>query len=283
MWSCRIMPLKFLNASGNGAISGALSALQYAAAKGVKVSNNSWGGGGFSQSFLTAINNSQSVGHIFVAAAGNSSTNNDATPSYPASYTSGNIIAVVATNNNDGFASFSSYGATSCDIGAPGVTIYSTYLSGYAYLDGTSMATPHVAGVVGLVYVRNPTWTWSQVRNQILSTARVIPSLSGRCATGGIVKRRGGGRLDGASTAPAPAAPRPRTNACASAQPVVYGVTSFNTANATTDGPAACGSIGNDVWFRYTACATGGRSRSRRAHWRPGTRSSSLTPAPAAP
>ncbi|MGE4198591.1 MAG: S8 family peptidase, partial [Phycisphaerales bacterium] len=202
MWVCRIVPLKFLNASGSGAISGALSALQYCTNKGIKVSNNSWGGGGFSQSFLDAINASQSVGHIFVAAAGNSASNNDAVASYPASYSSGNIIAVVATNNNDGFASFSNYGATSCDIGAPGVTVYSTYLSSYAYLDGTSMATPHVAGVVGLVYVRNPTWSWSQVRSQVLSTARTVSSLSGRCATGGVVNAAA---AVGASAPPPPA------------------------------------------------------------------------------
>src|SRR5690606_34401242 len=108
MWSCRIMPLKFLNSAGSGAISGALSCLQYAVSKGVKVSNNSWGGGGYSQAFVDAINSSQSIGHIFVAAAGNTNNNNDATPSYPASYNSGNIIAVVATDNNDNRASFSS-------------------------------------------------------------------------------------------------------------------------------------------------------------------------------
>jgi len=251
MWSCKILPLKFLNASGNGAISGALSALQYCTSKGVKVSNNSWGGGGFSQSFLDAINASQSVGHIFVAAAGNASNNNDASPSYPASYSSGNIIAVVATNNNDGFASFSNYGATSCDVGAPGVTIYSTYLSSYAYLDGTSMATPHVAGVVGLVYVRNPSWTWSQVRTQILSTSRPLASLSGRCATGGIVNAAAA--LGGAVTPPT----GPANNNCSAAAAIAYGNTAFTTVDATTDGPAACGSIGNDVWYRFTACASG--------------------------
>lgn len=251
MWSCKILPLKFLNAAGSGAISGALSALQYCTNKGVKVSNNSWGGGGFSQSFLDAINASQTVGHIFVAAAGNASNNNDASPSYPASYSSGNIIAVVATDNNDGFASFSSYGATSCDIGAPGVTIYSTYLSSYAYLDGTSMATPHVAGVVGLVYVRNPTWTWSQVRTQILSTARPLGSLSGRCATGGIVNAFAA--LGGSTPPPT----GPANNACANSIAVAYGNTAFTTVNATTDGPAACGGIANDVWYRFTACVSG--------------------------
>jgi subtilisin family serine protease len=255
MWSCRIMPLKFLNSSGSGAISGALSALQYAVAKGVRVSNNSWGGGGFSQSFLNAINASQTIGHIFVAAAGNASSNNDASASYPASYTSGNIIAVVATNNNDGFASFSNYGATSCDVGAPGVTIFSTYGSGYEYLDGTSMACPHVAGVVGLVYARNPTWSWSQVRTQVLGTARTVSALSGRCATGGVVNAAAA--LGATAPPPPPPPPGPANNACASAQTVAYGTTAFTTVGATTDGPAACVTTGNDVWFRFTACVSG--------------------------
>ncbi len=187
VWRCKIMPLKFLNASGSGAISAALSSLQYATRKGVRVSNNSWGGGGFSQSFLDALNASQSVGHIFVAAAGNSSSNNDATPSYPASYSAGNVIAVASTTSADGMSSFSSYGATSVDVGAPGSSILSTYGTGYSYLSGTSMATPHVAGVVALVTGFRPTWTWSQIRTQVISTARPIPALAGRCVSGGVV------------------------------------------------------------------------------------------------
>lgn len=187
VWRCKIMPLKFLNASGSGAISAALSSLQYAVAKNVKVSNNSWGGGGFSQSFLNALNASQSVGHIFVAAAGNAANNNDASPSYPASYTAGNVIAVASTTNTDGMSSFSSYGATSVDIGAPGSGILSTYGSGYSSLSGTSMATPHVAGVVALLSGFQPTWTWSQIRTQVVATARPIPALAGRCVSGGVV------------------------------------------------------------------------------------------------
>lgn len=186
-WQCKLMALKFLGANGSGSTSGALSSLQYAVAKGVKVSNNSWGGGGSSQSMLNAINASQSIGHLFVAAAGNASNNNDANPSYPASYTSPNLIAVAATNNNDGMASFSNYGATSVDIGAPGVTVYSTYGSSYAYLDGTSMACPHVAGCAALIYGYNPGWTWTQVKNSLMTTARPVSGLSGRCVTGGVV------------------------------------------------------------------------------------------------
>ena len=101
-WQCKIMALKFLNASGSGSVTGALGALNYAVNKGVKVSNNSWGGGGFSQSMLDALNNAGAIGHIFVAAAGNGGAdqigdNNDSLPSYPASYNAANVISVAST------------------------------------------------------------------------------------------------------------------------------------------------------------------------------------------
>ncbi len=191
-WTCKIMPLKFLNAAGSGSTSGAIAALNYAVNKGVKVSNNSWGGGGFSQALLDAINNAGAAGHIFVAAAGNGGAdgigdNDDAIPFYPATYTAANIISVAATTNDDGRASFSNYGATTVDLGAPGQNIVSTYQTGYAFLSGTSMATPHVTGVVALVQSLHPTWTYQQVKQQILSTARPIPALAGIAVSGGVL------------------------------------------------------------------------------------------------
>lgn len=187
-WHVKLMALKFLNDSGSGSTSGTISAVNYAVNKGVKVSNNSWGGGSYSQALYHAIENGKAVGHIFVAAAGNNGTNNDVSPFYPASYTNDNLIAVAAIDSNDNKASFSNYGATSVDLGAPGVDILSTVLgSGYSYYSGTSMATPHVAGAAALLYGLNPTWTYAQVRDRILSTARPIAALSGKTVTGGIL------------------------------------------------------------------------------------------------
>ncbi len=123
MWNASIMPLRFLDATGSGSTADAISAILYANANGAHVINNSWGGGGFSQALNDAINASSAV---VVCAAGNSGTNNDSTPFYPASYTSDNIISVAATDKNDKIASFSNYGVASVDISAPGVTIYST-------------------------------------------------------------------------------------------------------------------------------------------------------------
>ncbi len=191
VWRAKMVGLKFLGSSGSGSISAALSALQYCTLEGIKVSSNSWGGGGYSQSFFNAIEASKSVGHLFVAAAGNGGYNNDTTPSYPASYTNDNVIAVAATDNDDRRASFSQYGATSVDLGAPGVNVYSTYIgSSYRYLSGTSMATPHVSGVVAAIYGQNSNWTYSQVRSRLLSTTRPVSALSGRCVTGGVANLR---------------------------------------------------------------------------------------------
>src|SRR5262245_19984161 len=122
-----------------------LRRLDLAVAKGILISNNSWGGGGFSQSFFNSLVAANTAGHVFVAAAGNSSSNNDSIPSYPASYNVANVIAVAATDSKDALSGFSNYGVNTVDIAAPGVSIASTYSNGgYVYLDGTSMATPHV-------------------------------------------------------------------------------------------------------------------------------------------
>jgi serine protease len=181
-----IAALKFLNASGSGSTSGAIAALNYAVAMGIRVTNNSWGGGGYSTALYNAISNARDHGDVFVAAAGNNGSNNDSTPSYPASYNLDNIISVAATDSNDNLAYFSSYGATSVDLAAPGVNILSTVPGGrYAYYSGTSMATPHVTGVVALLLSQNPTQSYSQIINRILSNVDPVAGLTGRVATGG--------------------------------------------------------------------------------------------------
>lgn len=123
LWNARIMVLRFLDATGTGFTSDAISAILYANEQGAQVINNSWGGSGFSQALKDAIDQSSAV---VVCAAGNNGTNNDSNPFYPASFTSSNIIAVAATDHNDNLASFSNYGMTSVDLGGPGVNIYST-------------------------------------------------------------------------------------------------------------------------------------------------------------
>ncbi len=211
-WNVKIMALKFLNDSGSGSTSNAIAALNYAVNKGVKVSNNSWGGGGYSQALYDAIENAKSVGHLFIAAAGNNGTNNDTSPFYPASYNNDNLISVAAIDINDAKASFSNYGATTVDLGAPGVSIVSTTPnSSYSSYSGTSMATPHVAGAVAMVYALNPTWTYGQVRDRILNTTRPIAALSGKTVTGGTLDLAAA--ISGATPPPPTATPTPAPTA----------------------------------------------------------------------
>ncbi|MBL8763728.1 MAG: S8 family serine peptidase [Phycisphaerae bacterium] len=187
-WQCKIVGLKFLGSNGSGSISAALSCLQYAANKQIKVSNNSWGGGGYSQSFYDALVSSQSVGHIFCAAAGNNGSNNDSTAFYPSNYDVPNLIAVAAISSNGARAGFSNYGLNTVDLGAPGDGILSTVPgSSYSSYSGTSMATPHVAGAVAWTYALNPGWTWQQVRDRVLGAVRPSSSLYGLTNTGGLL------------------------------------------------------------------------------------------------
>ena len=189
-WNVKMVGLKIGSASGSVSVSAGISAINYCVTKGIKLSNHSWGGGSFSSAMDAAITNARNAGHLLVCSAGNSGLNNDATPSYPASYSQDNILSVAATDNDNRLASFSNYGATRVDLGAPGVNIYSTYgksNTSYSYLSGTSMAAPHVTGVAALVWGANPSLSYSQVRSKILSTVKPISALSGKTVTGGVL------------------------------------------------------------------------------------------------
>ncbi len=146
----QLMPIKFLDSTGNGTVSQFIEGLDYAVAHGAKISNNSWTGADPSDALTAAIDNARAHGMIFVAAAGNSASNNDTSPIYPASFTENNVVAVAATDQDNTLAGFSNYGAKSVDIAAPGVNILSSLPGGdYGNKSGTSMATPFVSGVLG--------------------------------------------------------------------------------------------------------------------------------------
>ncbi|WP_170915402.1 S8 family serine peptidase [Microcystis aeruginosa] len=184
-WNAKIMPLKFLDDTGSGSTSNAILAINYATAKGVKLTNNSWGGGGYSQALYNAINAAGQAGALFIAAAGNSAQNTDTSPSYPASYNLANIISVASTTRTDSLSSFSNYGLTSVDLGAPGSAIYSTTPNNtYATYSGTSMASPHVAGAAALLWSQNPTWTAQQVKDALMNTGDPIAALAGKTVSG---------------------------------------------------------------------------------------------------
>jgi subtilisin family serine protease len=158
-------------------------------------STNSWGGGGYSQGFVDCLNRAKAkdIGTVF--AAGNNNTNNDNIPFYPASYKSvmGDYLAsVLASQWDNNKASFSCFGKTTVDIGAPGTGIISTvqtssHTSGYGSKSGTSMATPHVAGAIALLRIANPEWTFDQCLQALKATATKVPGLTDYCISGGII------------------------------------------------------------------------------------------------
>ncbi|MEA5523368.1 S8 family peptidase, partial [Limnoraphis robusta] len=138
-WTAEIMALKFLSSSGSGTTYNAIRAVEYATQMGADITNNSWGGGGYSSGLRDAIAAAGNAGSVFIAAAGNNSTNNDSSPHYPSNYNPSNVISVASTDHNDSLSWFSNYGRTSVDLAAPGSSIYSTSPgNGYRTLSGTS-------------------------------------------------------------------------------------------------------------------------------------------------
>lgn len=176
----RIMPLKFLDGSGYGKTSDAIKAIYYAVNNGATVLNNSWGGPSYSAALHEAISYAYSAGVIFVAAAGNNGSNNDAAPMYPASYDVPSLIAVAATTDTDALAYFSNFGHNTVDLASPGVFILSTIPGGgYGSMSGTSMATPFVAGLAALMKAERPTLLGYQAKQIILANTDVVMDGSG--------------------------------------------------------------------------------------------------------
>jgi subtilisin family serine protease len=182
-----IMAVKFLSKEGSGDTAGAIKSIDYAVSRGAKVLSNSWGGPGDAENdaLKESIMRADKAGVLFIAAAGNDGGNNDTKGSYPASFNTPNMIAVAATDANDGLAYFSNRGAKTVHVGAPGVDVYSTTPGNtYQKMSGTSMACPHVAGVAALVWAAHPRETYAQIKARILNNGDTVASLAGKTATG---------------------------------------------------------------------------------------------------
>lgn len=198
-WSVKLINAKFLGRNG-GTTANAVKAVDYMTdlktRHGINLvaTSNSWGGGGFSQSLQDAIERANAQNILFIAAAGNDSNDCDTSTScYPAEYPNANLMAVASITNSGAMSSFSNYGATTIDIGAPGSGIYSTVpassrgkiVSSYASYNGTSMATPHVSGAAALYAAYHAGSSAATIKNAILNSAVATPSLNGKVVSNG--------------------------------------------------------------------------------------------------
>ena len=190
-WNAKIMALKFLDASGFGDTIDAIECLAYAVKMrnefgvDIRITNNSWGGGGFSQSMKDAIQASANSNMLFIAAAGNAALNTDDDAHYPSNYDIDNIISIAATNRFDTLASFSNFGATTVDMSAPGEDILSTIPGNqYELFSGTSMAAPHVSGVAALLWSDKPFLTPLEIKYKLMDQGDHIEALEGITVSG---------------------------------------------------------------------------------------------------
>ncbi len=208
-WQARIMAVKFLDSSGSGDDVAAIAAINWVVdAKNhgvnVRVINASWGGSGDDTALDNAIQSANAAGILFVAAAGNGDNSGtpidvDTTPQYPCS-TSG-VLCVASSDPYDGLSWFSNYGASTVALAAPGECILSTVPTefpfgendpycgtpprNYAYLDGTSMATPFVSGTAALIAAAAPSADATQLRADMVNSVDPSSSLSSKVSSGG--------------------------------------------------------------------------------------------------
>ncbi len=178
MNNVKIVALKFLTATGSGTLEGAIQAIDYAIKAKVNIMSNSWGGGGFSQTLEDIIRVARDNGILFVAAAGNEYNNNDSKPTYPATYQLDNIVSVGAYTGAGQKASFSNYGAKTVHVFAPGKDIISTIPDNkYKKMSGTSMACPHVSGVLGLLLAAEPGIDYLTAKERLINTSAPTEAL----------------------------------------------------------------------------------------------------------
>lgn len=204
IWSVRLMACKCLDSTGSGSDSTVITCIDFAATNGAQIINASFSSSGSSLAVSNAIVAARDAGIIFVTSPGESHSsspgmNVDLSPSYPACYGIDNIVAVAYTTRNDTLGTYSNYGVTNVALAAPGDQMYSTYISSdtsyyppFSFLNvyGTSFSAAYVSGACALVAARYPTENYRQIINRVLAGVDPLPSLQGKCATGGRLNLR---------------------------------------------------------------------------------------------
>ena len=230
-WKATVIAAKFLGVEG-GYTSDAIAAIDYFVdlkqrhGLNIVALNNSWGGGGYSQALHNAVLRAAKAEILFVAAAGNGDANgiglnNDNLASYPSNFDTtrgtsnesaanyNGVVAVAAIDSNGALGNFSNFGLRTVHLGAPGVGILSTVPGGYGYMDGTSMATPHVTGGIALYASTHPGSSAASIRQAILQSATPTATLAGKSTTGARLNLgqvvATGANSSGSGTQPSPA------------------------------------------------------------------------------
>lgn len=172
----KIMPLKIHGGEkASGSVANAIKAIKYAVMMNADICNISWGSSAITSSITTLEKTISESDLLFITAAGNTGSDNDLSPVYPASFHADNVISVAFVNSYGLLTNKSNFGATSVDIAAPGTDIYSTIVGDCTYMSGSSMAVPYVSGIAALLYSCYEGLYPAAVREWIFQTVSPLP------------------------------------------------------------------------------------------------------------